>query len=219
VFGTRRSLLTRSRTRNPLSRDNPDLRMSEYTQVISMINLLTDVRFKLAALIPALSGAAVALIISTDDITAIAQAMLGIGGFVFALGIVIYDLRNSQIYNGAIGRAMALEKTLFDRYGGDCRTGLFGSRADTNDTHRARGTDRFFRLHVDHGTALTLVYTATLTAWVWVVVAAGIDWLATQSWFLSSCMGGVNVDVAGAIVTLFAAAVLWKVRRKHDPPK
>ncbi len=155
----------------PPSRADTNLRALDYEQVVGMVNLLTDVRFKLAAFVPALTAAAVALI-SSSDLPPPTQAVFGIGGFVFVLGIVVYDLRNSQIYNGAIGRATALEQTMFDRYGGDVGAGLFGSRGDTARIHRARGTDHFLRLPVNHGTALTLVYTAALAAWAWVILAA-----------------------------------------------
>jgi hypothetical protein len=39
--------------------------MAEYAEVVGMVKLLTEVRFKLAALIPALTGGAVAAAITT----------------------------------------------------------------------------------------------------------------------------------------------------------
>lgn len=65
---------------------------------------------------------------------------------------------------------------------GDRQFGLFGSRSDTNDSHEARGTDKFLGLAVRHGTGLALVYTATLAAWLWVIFDALAEALARADW-------------------------------------
>ena len=204
----------------PPSRDIPELRIADYRLVVAFVNGLTDVRFKLAAFIPTLTAAGVALITSAD-VEPLTQAMLGFGGLVFVLGIVVYDLRNSQLYNGAIGRAMALEETLFDRYGGDTKPGLFGSRTDTNRTHQARGTGRFLRVPVNHGTGLLLVYTATLTAWVWVILDAAGEGLLDDAGELrigGQVLDGGDVAWWVAAVTLIVGVALGLARYRHERP-
>ena len=183
---------------------------TDYAQTVNVINLLTDVRFKLAALVPAITGAAVALL-TGSDVDWTTRTVLGIGGFAFAFGIVVYDLRNSQLYNGAIGRARALEQALgFARFGGDDMRGLFGSRSDTDDMAAVRAKNRFVGFRVNHGPALSLVYTATLAAWVWVVlgsVADGIETNWDEHRKLSQLVAGL---------TLAAAVVIYWQHSRHD---
>lgn len=201
------------------SEDDADLRAGEYEQVVGMVNLLTNVRFKLAAFVPTLTAAAVALI-SSADASPPTQVMFGVGGLVFVIGIVVYDLRNSQIYNGAIGRAKELEKTLYARYGGDSEPGLFGSRKDTDRAHRARGTNRFLRLPVSHGVGMTLVYVASMTAWVWVILD-GVGDLALsdseQLQILGRVLDGGDVEWLVAAVTLIVGLCLASARHRHEP--
>jgi len=81
---------------------------------------------------------------------------------------VLYDLRNSQHYDSAVGRAEAMETMLgLDTFGSDQHPGLFGSRRDTTRNMKAKGLDRFLRLPVRHGQALALVYTVVIGAWIW----------------------------------------------------
>lgn len=88
-----------------------------------MIAQLTDVRFKLVAFVPTLTGAAVALLM-TGEVEPFERGVLALGGISFVLGIVIYDLRNTQHYNSAIGRAIELEELLgLDVMPGDERRG------------------------------------------------------------------------------------------------
>lgn len=195
-------------------------RVTDYEQTVAVINMLTDVRFKLATFVPLATGAAVALV-RANEIEPIRRLALGIGGIVFLLGIVVYDLRNSQIYNGAIGRARELEDRLFGRYGGDEHPGLFGSRKDSDATHAERGTDRFLRLPVFHGTGLTLVYSAAFGAWAWLVLDALASWLRHRgdvSWqpldWLQDDNNGPRVAMVLAVAAAFAFA---RQHWRHDP--
>jgi hypothetical protein len=45
------------------------------------------------------------LLTTRDDDAPLQQAVLGAGGLVFALGVVLDELRNNQHYNAATGRA------------------------------------------------------------------------------------------------------------------
>ena len=80
----------------PPSRTRDALRAGEYQQVVGVVNLLIDVRFKFAAFVPALATAAVALVV-TADVPAFTRGLFGLGGLAFVIGIVVYDLRNNQI--------------------------------------------------------------------------------------------------------------------------
>jgi hypothetical protein len=123
-------------------------RLTDYDRTVATVHQLTEVRFKLAAFLPALTGGAVALLASSK-LGPLTKASLALGGLIFSLGKVLYDLRNSQIYNAAIGRAKALEVVLgFDVCEDDENPGLFGSRADTIRRKQEKGLDRF--LHGRH---------------------------------------------------------------------
>lgn len=94
-------------------------RLADYDRTVATIHQLTEVRFKLAAYIPTLTGAAIALL-ATSGLGPSTKAALAIGGLIFSIGIVLYDLRNSQHYNSAVGRAERLEAALeLDQFGSD----------------------------------------------------------------------------------------------------
>src|SRR3954470_22868758 len=88
---------------------------------------LTEVRFKLLALVPTLSGIAVALLGHPGP--AIELLAIGVLGLTATLGVLLYDLRNGQLYAYALQRAQRIEHSLgltsFD--GGD-RGGLFSEQ-------------------------------------------------------------------------------------------
>jgi Domain of unknown function (DUF4440) len=142
-----------------------DLRSLDYEQVVGIIALLTDVRFKLLALVPTISGTAVGLLTSTD-LGPSTQVVLAMLGFVVTVGIVFYEQRNTQFYNNAIGRAEYLEKELrFGTAPGDAEGGYFRSRA--------RKPRKFLGIvPMRHDRALGLIYASVLGAWAFAAVAA-----------------------------------------------
>jgi hypothetical protein len=144
----------------------------DYEQVVGVFQLLTDVRFKLLAFVPSISGAAAALLTATK-ITSGIQAALAAVGFLVTLGIVIYDQRNTQLYNNVIGRAEHLEDTLrLSIATGDQRGGLFASR-----TRKPRRL--FWLIPMRHDRATALIYSVSLGAWAFaafetISVACGV---------------------------------------------
>jgi Domain of unknown function (DUF4440) len=141
----------------------------DYEQTVETYRQLADIRFKLLAFVPTLSGVAVALL-AGERLDELLRVALGGLGFFVTLGIVLYDQRNTQFYNGAIGRARYLENALdFGAFGTDDHRGLFGSRAD-------HPTRRFFGLPVGHDLGLALIYSAALGGWVFVVADAVELW-------------------------------------------
>lgn len=86
-----------------------------HDQLCESFRQLTDVRFKLLALVPSISGTAIALISKDLDVfreAPLPRAVVAILGFIVTLGIVFYDQRNSQIYNALVRRGKALERDL-----------------------------------------------------------------------------------------------------------
>jgi hypothetical protein len=138
----------------------------DYEQTLATYRQLTGIRFKLLAFVPAISGAAIAVLGQTrpDRWAKFGFAALG---FFVTLGIVLYDQRNTQFYNGVIGRAKHLERELgFKRFENDTNVGLFGSRS-------AHSRQYFFGLPVGHDLGLALVYSTVLGAWVFAAIEGG----------------------------------------------
>lgn len=84
----------------------------EYREVNANFRALAEIRFKLLALVPTVSGLGIAL---TDQNTAADSpitALLSGLGLVVLLGIVAYDQRNSQLYNRLVGHAQFLERQM-----------------------------------------------------------------------------------------------------------
>jgi hypothetical protein len=167
-------------------------RLADYERTCAVIGQLTEVRFKLAAFVPTVTGAAVGLLL-TGKAQPLAQGSLAIGGIVFVLGIVVYDLRNTQHYGTAIGRATELEELIeFDVVADDSHAGVFGTRSDSRDTLRDQRRDRFqllprdwLSIPVRHASGLALAYGAAMAAWVWTLgdaVVKGQRWSGSGTW-------------------------------------
>lgn len=169
--------------------------LADYERTCEVIKTLVDVRFRLAAFVPLLTGAAAALITSNSlDLTALERGFLSAGGLVFLLGISMYDLRNTQHYNSAIGRAEFLEETRlrFAKHPKDSHVGVYGTRRDTTANVKRKRKHRFglgrtgVGLPIRHGTGIAMAYGAALGAWVWALASAiadGRGWTGAGRWW------------------------------------
>ena len=138
--------------------DADDRLRLDYEQTTQLYRTLIDIRFRLLAVVPTISGAAVALFGRPRP----AAELLGVGviGFVATLGIFIYELRNTEIHDAVVFRAQALERLLAfpSAVDGGKTGGLFSERP----SH----TFRFLGLAVVvYDRALGLVYGAALGGW------------------------------------------------------
>jgi len=167
-----------------------DLRL-DYNQTTDLMRGLTDVRFKLLAFVPTISGAAIAILghgKSTGELLAV-----GLLGLVATVGVVIFDLRNTQLLDYAVLRAQSLEERLglasiFE----PGRTGGLYSERPGRDL-------RLFGLAgVGHDRGLALVYSAAIGGWCYIVAWGGLRALDVGD---ARQIGGV-LGVIGAIVVL-----------------
>jgi hypothetical protein len=122
-----------------------------YSELGSHLRTLIDVRFKLLAIVPTVSGIALGTLITRtpDYLTATNRAALAsaaLVGFLVVLGIRIYDVRNSELHDDLISRGRKIEQTL------GIERGIY--------TLRRRSV-----FPVQHDTALGLVYGVVLLAW------------------------------------------------------
>ena len=168
---------------------------ADYDHTTDLLRSLTDVRFRLLAFVPTISGAAVGLL----GRGASAAALLAVGalGLVATLGVVVSELRNSQIYDYAIQRAQELEARLgfLSIAHPPGPGGLFGDRP-------GRGL-RILGLPVGHERGLALVYCAAFGGWGYLV-----GWGALRALDVSQAQ-----KIGGAIGAVAALLVLSEFLR------
>jgi hypothetical protein len=127
-----------------------DLLRVEYEQTVDLLRTLTDVRFKLLAFVPTIAGTAVALLGHAGH----SAQLLAVGslGFTTSVGVLLYELRNTEVYEYALAHLEELERQL--------GLGLYTRRP-----------------HHRHDRPLAIVYAVVLGAWgylvAWGALAAG----------------------------------------------
>ncbi|MGB7838978.1 MAG: hypothetical protein WBL40_12795 [Terrimicrobiaceae bacterium] len=147
----------RESTQTPAERE---LLLKLYEQTCTTWRMLVDVRFKLVALVPTLSLISLATVFGGGDATKYFSPKLRLLfaclGLVVTLGLLIYELRNSQLHDDLISRGRKIE----DELGVD--TGVFRGRKV------AKGI-------IKHDHAIFLIYGAALVAWlaaIWTTACA-----------------------------------------------
>lgn len=84
----------------------------DYEQTWGYVKLLTDIRFRLLAAVPTVTAVAVAFYSGKDRLEAGAGVALGLLGLIATLGIIVYELRNSELYERGVWRLGQLERSL-----------------------------------------------------------------------------------------------------------
>jgi hypothetical protein len=191
----------------------------DYGQTADLLRSLTDVRFKLLALVPTLSGTAVALLGRPRP----AAELLGVGllGLVATLGVLLYDLRNTQIHDYALRRAGELEARL------GLRSPFSDSALGGVYAERPEATLRPFGLAAatyDH--ALALVYGAALAGWSYLVVWGGLRALDVGGARTAGAVIGCGLGLLVVLELLRLSSgrgkqegrgrVLWSMEPKED---
>jgi hypothetical protein len=158
----------------------------EYESASRRFEQLTDIRFKLLALVPTLTGAVVAL--TSAGRTGVELLAIGGLGLAATSGVLAYELRSGELCRRANERVNRLESVLFSGgplVGGEGRTPrLFGLIPAT------------------HQLGVGLVYGAALGGWVYLVV-----WGALRAAGVGSSSRGVGL----AVGVLAALGVVWEI--------
>jgi|SRR5206468_3167569 len=172
--------------------DGPELLRFDYEQTTQLMRTLTDIRFKLLAFIPTIAGASVGL--ASRGARAGELLAVGLLGLVATLGILIYELGNSQVYRELVERATELEQQL--------GLGLF--------SRRRHGTTTLFGVvAARHDRGLGLVYGAALAGWTYLVV-----------WGLLRALDVGGARQVGAVIgVLVGAAVVVEIERLGQTPR
>ena len=176
----------------------PDGLRLDYQQTTDLLRGLGDVRFKLLALVPTLSGAAVAVLGHPQS----AAELLAVGllGLTATVGILLYELRNTEVYDYGLRRAQAIEQRLELLALGDTeRGGLFSERP-------GRALRLFGVLPVDRDAGLMLVYSAALAGWTYLTV-----WGAMRALSI-----GHARPIGGAAAVGVAIGLLAELTRLRD---
>ncbi len=169
-----------------------DRLLLDYGQTTDLLRSVTDIRFKLLALVPTISGLAVGLL----SRHASAPELLAVGGLglLATLGIVVYELRNTQLYDYAIYRATVLETELgqISIFNPPQPGGLYSERPGHDLRVLGLAT-------AGHERGLAFVYGAAIAGWCYLVA-----WGALRAADVGSAqkIGGVIGAVAGAVVLL-----------------
>lgn len=164
----------------------------ELSEASTAWRMLTDVRFKLLALLPPISALALTAVVSPTGILAGVDRPVRVAaaafGFIVTLGLRIYDSRNDELYDDLISRARRAEFEL------GIDTGVFLGRKNPHPLQNRRfTTPRWFvplarwvglirqpedvPSVVNHGVALKLVYRTVLLAWLLAGVSAAAGWV------------------------------------------
>lgn len=183
--------------------DSDDRLKLDYDQTNQLLRALMDVRFKLLAFVPTVSGAAVALLGRPRP----AAELVGVGllGLVATLGVFVYELRNSQLLDALVHRAGELERQLglTSVLGSHGAGGLFAERPP----HSLRLVS--FLPPVGHDRGLSLVYAAALAGWTYLVAWGVLGALEVPE---ARGTGAVIGAAAGLLVLL----VVERVDRRPD---
>lgn len=140
---------------------------TDYEQTLAYFHALNDVRFKLLAFLPILSGTAV--VVLPGHTTIAQQLALAILGGLITLALTFYDQRNTQIYDRLVCRAQFLEKQLrFRSLPGDVRKDHRENIGPLHSRPELRGLQigekKWFKV-IWHDFALAMIYAACFSAW------------------------------------------------------
>jgi hypothetical protein len=133
---------------------NRDLLFKLYEETSANWRQLTEVRFHLLALVPAVSILLVATVLSEEGpakgLSVLGKVAIAAFGLMVTLGLLIYDLRNSQFYDDLISRGRKIEEEL------GVHTAIFAGRLKPKPSCP----------WIKHGLATSIIYGSSLVAWI-----------------------------------------------------
>jgi hypothetical protein len=186
--------------------DRFDLDRLDYETTVKRFEHITDIRFKLLGLVPTATGLG-ALVADANRRTPDVAIAIGALGLLVIIGIIVYEIRNTQLYDALWLRAICLEADMGFRpideayqYGGS----FLGQPHDRRTIiPRPRWTIR-----LGHTLAIALVYGASVGVWVWVIVSGAFA--------KSSIQPRLWPWVIGALAGIAAGSDLLHLRKTGD---
>lgn len=176
--------------------EKDELLRLEYEYASRLLGSLTEIRFKLLALVPTLSGAVVAFVSSGRS----GVELLAIGGLGLTAtsGVLTYELRNGELRRRATVRVNRLEAELFPN------GPLVGAPGRTPKL--------FGVFPASHRLGVGLVYGAALGGWVYLVVWGALVALGARA---HSQAFGVAVGVVVALAVMREVVVAQRPEPKR----
>lgn len=153
-----------------------ELRKLDYEQTTLYLHALAEARFRLLGFIPIVTGAALAFLSRAQD----AEQLIPIGvlGFFVTFGIVIYDQRNTELYNAAQIRAKCLEALFgLEALQSPRYEQIVGEKMKLGGAFlgRPRRTLKLFGVFpMWHDLGLAVVYSAALGGWFYLIVKGAL---------------------------------------------
>lgn len=177
-----------------------DALLAEYREVSNNFRMLTDIRFKLLAFLPVAAAAATA-VLARGNATTLTLAF-SLFGLVVTIGLVTYNTRNDQLYDTLVGRAAAIERYL------GIPDGAFANRP------RPWFQPLHGRWKVDHRTAVSTIYMASIALWLFGALHAAIDLAQSRlsHWISPTWANLIALAVAVGLTILGS----WYIKREKE---
>jgi hypothetical protein len=182
--------------------------IAEYAEVCNNFQMLTEIRFRLLAFLPIGSAAAVVAALVAVMNTNIPQGMrLAVGfaislfGLVATIGLATYNARNNQLYFDLVSRAAAIERSL------NLPDGAFANRPGTWQRVVLPGGIEW---EIDHGTAVTTIYGASISLWLFGAVVFVLDY-CRRAYVAAGLNESSSPEDSWARMILIAVAILMAV--------
>lgn len=159
----------------------------DYEQTTAYFHALAEIRFKLLALLPIATGAAMAFL--RHDRTEGAAIALGLLGFLASLGLLFYDQRNTELYDRMQRRAKILEAELgfIPFFREEDQEAFSLGPSDVKIVGGAfldrprRGKKLWFVIPMWHDLGLAIVYSAILAGWTYIVADAAVRLMSRRA--------------------------------------
>lgn len=157
-----------------------DIRLALYGETMQAWRLLTDVRFRVMSMLPAISIVAfipLVLVVGEDRWVTGGAAALAVLGLVLVQGLHFYEKRNDGLYNELISRAKRIEAEL------GVETGIM--------LGRPASTSRW----VDHTRSTQMVFWSMKLAWVVVAVVLVVSVVVGPE--VENTSGSLSIELPG----------------------
>ncbi|MCE3552399.1 hypothetical protein LWC33_13120 [Pseudonocardia sp. RS11V-5] len=140
-----------------------DILRDDYARSLDVFKTLVDVRFRLLVLVPGAAAVTTGLLGAKNDPGA-ARFALALLGLVATCGVIVYEVRNSQLHDAVVHRLKFLELLLGQPAASFSGVGGLMNERPSKPT--------VLLVPLWHDLALSVVYGASIAAWVWLLISS-----------------------------------------------